>query len=42
MIQELGRIVRNETFDKQPLAKLSSEYIDFRAASEQLKKTNHQ
>jgi len=34
MIQELSRIVRNETFDEQPLAKLNSEEIDFRAASE--------
>ena len=38
MLQELKRIVRNETFDKQPLAKLSSEDIDFRAASEQFEK----
>ena len=35
MIRELSRIVRNETFDEQPLSKLSSEDIDFRAASEQ-------
>lgn len=38
MIQELSRIVRNETFDEQPLAKLNSEEIDFRAASEQFNK----
>lgn len=38
MIQELNRIVRNETFDEQPLAKLNSEDIDFRAASEQFNK----
>lgn len=38
MIQELSRIVRNETFDEQRLAKLSSEDIDFSAASEQFDK----
>ena len=38
MIQELKRIVRNETFDEQPVPDLSSEAIDFRAASEQFEK----
>jgi predicted HTH transcriptional regulator len=38
MIQELSRIVQNKTFDEQPLTKLSSEDIDFRAASEQFSK----
>lgn len=38
MIRELSRIVRNETFDEQPLVKLNSEAIDFRAASEQFDK----
>lgn len=38
MVQELRRIVRNEIFDEQPLAKLNSEDIDFRAASEQFSK----
>jgi ATP-dependent DNA helicase RecG len=35
MIKELQRIVRNETFDEQPLSYLNSEAIDFRVASEQ-------
>ena len=38
MIKELNRIVRNQTFDEQPLTALNSEAIDFRAASEQFDK----
>lgn len=34
LIEELRRVVRNETFDEQPLQSLDSEAIDFRAASE--------
>lgn len=34
-IEELKRISRNETFDAQPMTMLTSEVIDFRAASEQ-------
>jgi ATP-dependent DNA helicase RecG len=37
MIQELQRIIRNETFDEQPLSHLNSEVIDFGAASEQFR-----
>jgi len=37
IIKELQRIVRNESFDAQPMPELSSEAIDFRAASEQFK-----
>lgn len=33
-IAEMGRQIRNESFDEQPLPELSSEAIDFRAASE--------
>jgi len=36
IIRELQRIVRNESFDQQPLLELSSEAINFDAASEQL------
>lgn len=36
IIKELQRIVRNESFDEQPMSELSSEVIDFKAASEQL------
>ena len=38
MIKELKRIVRNETLDEQPVPDVSSEAIDFRAASEQFEK----
>lgn len=38
MIEELKRIVRNETFDEQPVPDVSPEAIDFRAASEQFEK----
>jgi ATP-dependent DNA helicase RecG len=37
MIKELQRMVRNETFDEQPLTQLDSEAIDFEAVSEQFK-----
>ncbi len=36
IIKELQRIVRNESFDEQPMSELSSEAIDFMAASEQM------
>ena len=36
IIKELQRLVRNESFDEQPMSELSSEAIDFKAASEQL------
>jgi len=34
MIQELGRVVRGESFDEQAMPDLDSEALDFRAASE--------
>lgn len=37
IIRELQRIVRNESFDEQPMPELNSEALDFKAASEQLK-----
>lgn len=37
IIQELKQLAQNVSFDVQPMPKLSSEAIDFRAASEQFR-----
>jgi hypothetical protein len=34
MVEELRRVVRNESFDELPMMNLNSETVDFRAVSE--------